>query len=108
MKNIFVLSGAGLSKESGIPTFRDSKDGLWHNHKIEDVASPEGWQKDKNLVLQFYQQRTENVLACEPNAAHKAFAKLDEKYNRCLIKFMGQHFTQDSLLNHVKKTIQDF
>lgn len=79
-KPIVVFSGAGLSQESGIPTFRDS-DGLWENHRVEDVASPEGWERDNQLVLDFYKQRFENIKNCEPNAAHKALARLEEKYD---------------------------
>lgn len=70
-----------MSKESGIPTFRDSKDGLWHKYKVEDVASQEGWQKDSETVLKFYQHRWENVRACEPNDAHKAIASLEPHFN---------------------------
>lgn len=80
MKTIVIFSGAGLSAESGVPTFRDSN-GLWHNHKVEDVAHPSGWVKDKELVLEFYRQRFEGVKKCEPNAAHKAIAKLESKFN---------------------------
>lgn len=79
MKTIVTFSGAGLSAESGIPTFRDSN-GLWHNHKVEDVATPEGWQKDKELVLKFYEERAKNISAAEPNAGHKALAALQDKY----------------------------
>lgn len=80
MRTIVVFSGAGLSAESGIPTFRDSN-GLWHNHKVEDVAHPSGWAKDKALVVEFYRQRFEGVKKCEPNAAHKAIASLESKFN---------------------------
>jgi NAD-dependent deacetylase len=80
MRTIVTFSGAGLSAESGIPTFRDS-DGLWENHKIEDVASPEGWNRNKELVLKFYEQRFVGIKNSEPNAAHKALAKLEEKFN---------------------------
>jgi NAD-dependent deacetylase len=79
MKTIVVFSGAGLSKESGIPTFRDSG-GLWHNHKVEDVASPEGWKRDKEKVLKFYEERTKNINDAEPNEAHRAIARLQEGY----------------------------
>lgn len=79
-KLIVILSGAGLSRESGIPTFRDSKDGLWHNHKVEDVASQDGWQRDPQTVLKFYEDRWNNIQKCEPNAAHKALAKLEEHF----------------------------
>lgn len=81
MRTVVVFSGAGLSKESGIPTFRDSKDGLWHNHKIEDVADAEGWKKDPALVLEFYEERWNNIQACQPNDAHKAIASLQDKFN---------------------------
>ncbi len=77
---LVVFSGAGLSKESGIPTFRDSTTGLWHNHKVEDVASQDGWIRDKRVVLEFYQERTKNVRGVEPNAGHRAIARLQEKY----------------------------
>ena len=80
MKKIFVLSGAGVSKESGIPTFRDSKDGLWHNYNIDEVASIEGWKKNPELVLKFYNDRRKAVQNCEPNEAHYCLAKLQEKY----------------------------
>lgn len=79
MKTIVVFSGAGLSAESGIPTFRDSN-GLWHNHKVEDVATPEGWHRDKELVLRFYEERFKNISEAKPNDAHKALADLQEKY----------------------------
>lgn len=79
MKTLVVFSGAGLSAESGIPTFRDSN-GLWHNHKVEDVASPEGWKKDKETVLKFYEERSKNISQAQPNEAHKAISQLQEKY----------------------------
>lgn len=79
MKTIVTFSGAGLSAESGIPTFRDSN-GLWHNHKVEDVATPGGWERDKKLVLQFYEDRAKNISEAQPNDAHKALADLQEKY----------------------------
>ena len=75
MKKIIIFSGAGLSAESGIPTFRDMG-GLWENHRIEDVASPLGWMNNKELVLNFYAQRFVQMQQCQPNPAHKAIAKL--------------------------------
>jgi NAD-dependent deacetylase len=75
---VVVLTGAGISAESGIPTFRDSN-GLWHNHKVEEVASPEGWQRDPKLVWQFYSQRRLDVRTCEANVAHKALAELEAR-----------------------------
>lgn len=79
METIIVFSGAGLSAESGIPTFRDSN-GLWHNHKVEDVATPEGWSRDKELVLNFYNERFKNIKEVSPNDAHRALAELGKKY----------------------------
>ena len=78
-KKIMVFSGAGLSKESGVETFRDS-DGLWNNYKIEDVATLSGWKKDKELVLDFYNQRRKQLKEVEPNDAHKFIAKLEEHF----------------------------
>jgi len=80
MKRIVVLSGAGISAESGLKTFRDS-DGLWENYRIEDVATPQAWKKDRNLVLQFYNERRKQVKAAQPNAAHLALVQLEEKFD---------------------------
>ena len=79
-KRLVVFSGAGLSAESGIPTFRDSN-GLWENHKVEDVAHPKGWEEDPELVLNFYKQRFIGVSESEPNDAHKAIADMQDRYN---------------------------
>ena len=68
-KCITVLTGAGVSAESGVSTFRDS-DGLWENHKVEDVASIEGWYRNPSLVLDFYNQRRKQLADVRPNAAH--------------------------------------
>ncbi len=83
-KNLVVLTGAGISAESGISTFRDAG-GLWENHRIEDVASPEGWRKDKKLVLDFYNQRRRQLLKCKPNRAHIALAELEQQFNVSII-----------------------
>ncbi len=80
MKKIVILSGAGISAESGISTFRDS-DGLWENYKVEEVASIEGWYKDKGKVLQFYNLRRKDIESKNPNKAHLIVAQLQEKYN---------------------------
>lgn len=80
MKNLVILTGAGISAQSGIKTFRDS-DGLWENHRIEDVATFDAWHKNKELVLDFYNQRRRQLLECEPNDAHKLLVRLEEKYN---------------------------
>ena len=84
MKKIVVLSGAGISAESGIPTFRAS-DGLWENHRIEDVATPEAWQRNPALVQDFYNQRRKQALSVEPNAGHRALVQLEEKYDVTVI-----------------------
>jgi len=79
-KKIVFLTGAGVSAESGIKTFRDSN-GLWENHDIHEVASPEGWRKNRGLVLEFYNQRRKQLLECEPNAAHYLIASLEKDYD---------------------------
>ncbi|OZI09296.1 NAD-dependent protein deacylase [Siphonobacter sp. BAB-5385] len=79
MKKVVVLSGAGISAESGIKTFRDS-DGLWENYRIEDVATPEAWRRDQALVLDFYNQRRKQALTAEPNAAHHILAELEKNF----------------------------
>ena len=84
MKNIVVFTGAGISAESGIKTFRGS-DGLWENYRIEDVATPGAWHKDKALVLEFYNQRRLQCLNAKPNAAHKGLAQLEKKFNVTVI-----------------------
>ncbi len=78
MKKLVILTGAGMSAESGIPTFRGA-DGLWENHRIEDVASPEGWRKNRALVLEFYNQRRKKIVSSKPNEGHFLLAKW-EKY----------------------------
>ena len=79
-KNIVVLSGAGMSAESGISTFRD-KNGLWENHDIMEVASPEGWRKNPQLVLEFYNQRRRQLRQVDPNEGHLLLAKLESEYH---------------------------
>lgn len=78
-KKIVVFSGAGISAESGVKTFRDH-DGLWENHRIEDVASPEGFRKNPQLVLDFYNVRRRQLNEVEPNDAHLILAELQEFY----------------------------
>ena len=77
---ITVLTGAGVSAESGISTLRDS-DGLWENYKVEDVASIEGWYRDPALVLDFYNARRAQLSTVRPNAAHIAIADLEKEYD---------------------------
>lgn len=76
IRNIVVLTGAGVSAESGVPTFR-GPDGLWEGHRVEDVATPEAYRRDPDLVLEFYDQRRANLARVEPNAAHRALGRLD-------------------------------
>lgn len=83
-KKIVVLSGAGISAESGIPTFRAS-DGLWENHRVEDVATFDAWQRNPDLVQNFYNQRRKQAVSVEPNAGHRALVRLEEKYDVTVI-----------------------
>lgn len=78
-ERIVVLTGAGVSAESGLRTFRDG-DGLWEEHRVEDVATPEAWERDPQLVLRFYDQRRAQVIAATPNPAHLAIARLEEHH----------------------------
>ena len=84
MKRIVVLSGAGISAESGIPTFRGA-DGLWEGHNVMDVASPQGWKKNPHRVLDFYNQRRKAALAAEPNAGHRSLVDLEAQYEVVII-----------------------
>ncbi|MGO1072043.1 SIR2 family NAD-dependent protein deacylase [Lysobacter sp. CA199] len=78
-EKIVVFTGAGVSAESGLKTFRDMG-GLWHEYRLEDVASPQAFKRDPATVLRFYNERRKDVLAAYPNAAHEAIARLEEKY----------------------------
>ena len=80
IRNIVILTGAGISAESGLRTFR-ADDGLWENHPVEQVATPQGFRRDPELVQRFYDERRVNVLAAEPNAAHRALARLDSEWD---------------------------
>jgi len=80
MKKLVVLTGAGMSAESGISTFRDSG-GLWEKYRIEDVATPEGWHINPDLVLDFYNQRRKQLLDAKPNAGHYALAELEKSFD---------------------------
>ena len=79
MKKIVILTGAGMSAESGISTFRDSN-GLWENYRIEDVATPEGFMKNPQLVLDFYNHRRRELLNTQPNAGHRGLADLEKDF----------------------------
>jgi NAD-dependent deacetylase len=84
MKKIVVLTGAGISAESGIKTFRDA-DGLWEGHDIMEVASPAGWKKNPELVLDFYNKRRAQLLTVQPNSAHKILAELEQHFSLQII-----------------------
>ena len=83
-QKLVVLTGAGISAESGLQTFRDS-DGLWEGYDIQDVATPQAWQRNPALVQEFYNQRRKSVLDAAPNAAHYALASLEQKYDVTII-----------------------
>lgn len=84
MKKIVVLSGAGISAESGIQTFRGIN-GLWEGHRIEDVASPEGWQRNPEMVQRFYNLRRKSVVNAQPNAGHMALVELEKHFDVIII-----------------------
>ncbi|WP_299357170.1 NAD-dependent deacylase [Mucilaginibacter sp.] len=84
MKKIVVLTGAGISAESGLKTFRDS-DGLWEGYDVQKVATPEAWQQNPQLVQDFYNMRRRDALAAKPNAAHYALAQLEQQYDVTII-----------------------
>ncbi len=83
-KKLVVLTGAGISAESGIATFRDSG-GLWEGHKVEDVATPEGWRKNPKLVLDFYNQRRKQALGVKPNRGHEILKELEDEFDVTVI-----------------------
>ncbi len=83
-KKLVVLTGAGISAESGLRTFRDS-DGLWEGYDVTEVATPRGWRKDPQLVLDFYNQRRKNVAEAKPNTAHVGLAQLEKDFDVTII-----------------------
>jgi NAD-dependent deacetylase len=80
-KKIAIFTGAGISAESGIETFRGSEDSLWNNHSVDDVATPSGWKKDPQLVTDFYNSRRMELATVEPNDAHRALSRLETRYD---------------------------
>lgn len=84
MKHLVVFSGSGISAESGIPTFRDSG-GLWEGYHVEDVATPEAWERDPHLVQDFYNQRRKQALQAIPNTGHQVIAELEQHFNVSVI-----------------------
>ncbi len=84
MTKIVVLTGAGISAESGLKTFRDA-DGLWEGHRVEDVATPDAWERNAELVLNFYNERRKQLMMAKPNEAHLALASLESKFEVSVI-----------------------
>ena len=84
MNRIVVLSGAGISAESGLKTFRDAA-GLWEGYRVEEVATPEAWRKDPALVQRFYNERRKQVIQAEPNEAHRALVKLENFFDTWIV-----------------------
>ncbi len=84
IRNIVILTGAGISAESGLRTFR-AEDGLWEDHPVEEVATPQGFRRDPDLVQRFYDERRANILAAQPNPAHAALARLDAEWTGDLL-----------------------
>ncbi|MDE5691903.1 MAG: NAD-dependent deacylase, partial [Alistipes sp.] len=85
MTKIVVFSGAGISADSGLATFRDA-DGLWAEYRIEDVCTPEALARNRALVVEFYNKRRREMLAAEPNAAHRAVAALEQWFDVEVVK----------------------
>lgn len=100
MKKIVVLSGAGVSAESGIKTFRDSN-GLWEDHKVEDVATPEAWHRNPEMVLEFYNQRRRQAASVKPNAAHKLLADLEEHFEVVIVTQNVDNLHEEAGSSHV-------
>jgi NAD-dependent deacetylase len=85
MKRVVVFTGAGVSAESGVATFRDTGDGLWYNYKIDEVATKEGWKKDKEKVLEFHNMLRKLLPDAEPNAAHLGLVELEKDFDVTII-----------------------
>ena len=84
-KKIVVFTGAGIDAESGVETFRGLKNSMWENHNIDDVCTPDGWKKDREKVLNFYNDRRRQLPTVEPNSAHTGLFKLEEKYDVTIV-----------------------
>ncbi|MBC6399668.1 MAG: NAD-dependent deacylase [Ekhidna sp.] len=100
MKRIVVLTGAGISAESGLKTFRDSG-GLWEGHEVTQVATPQAWASDRSLVLEFYNQRRKQALKSKPNAGHQALAALEENFHVNIITQNVDNLHERSGSTHV-------
>jgi len=84
-KKILIFTGAGVSAESGVATFRTGDDGLWYNHKVEDVATPDGWRRNKEKVLNFYNMRRAQLKEVEPNLAHQIISDLEKDFDVVIV-----------------------
>lgn len=84
-RKIVFFTGAGVSAESGVATFRTGDDGLWYNHKVEDVATPDGWKRDPHKVLNFYNMRRTQLKEVQPNSAHEIISKLENDFDVTVI-----------------------
>lgn len=100
MQKLVVLTGAGISAESGLKTFRDSN-GLWEGHDVMEVASPEGWYANPTLVLHFYNERRKQALSAQPNKAHLALADLEQEFDVTIITQNVDHLHEDAGSSHV-------
>ncbi|MHA7100767.1 SIR2 family NAD-dependent protein deacylase [Roseivirga pacifica] len=100
MQKLVVLTGAGISAESGLKTFRDSN-GLWEGHDVMEVASPEGWHVNPSLVLHFYNERRKQALSAQPNRAHLALAALEQDFEITIITQNVDHLHEDAGSSHV-------
>ena len=100
MKKLVVLSGAGISAESGIPTFRDSN-GLWEGYDVMEVATPEGWAKNPALVLDFYNQRRKKALEVKPNRGHEVLAELEKYFDVTIVTQNVDHLHERAGSSHV-------
>ncbi len=100
MKKIVLLTGAGMSAESGIKTFRDS-DGLWENYPVEQVASHDGWLADPNLVTEFYNARRKELVMTTPNDGHRLVARLEEQYDVTVVTQNVDNLHEQAGSSHV-------
>ena len=102
MKKLVFITGAGMSAESGISTFRDSN-GLWEQYPVEAVASIEGYRRDRELVLRFYNERRHQFMGCKPNDGHRLVAEMEKLYDEGYVKHLGvanchQHHLEEILV----------
>tara|TARA_A100001015_G_C14848470_1_gene655473 strand:+ start:361 stop:1044 length:684 start_codon:yes stop_codon:yes gene_type:complete len=100
MQKLVVLTGAGISAESGLKTFRDSN-GLWEGHDVMEVASPQGWHANPELVLHFYNERRKQALTAKPNKAHAVLAELEQDFDVTIITQNVDHLHEDAGSSHV-------